>query len=127
MGALVADTSSWISFLAGGGSDALAEALRRGGLHLPPIVLAELLSGKMSERERDELASALDGLPMCAADRHHWERVGRLRARLASRGVTLTIPDAHVAQCALDLRVSLLTEDQVFGLAAKHVPLKLER
>ena len=125
MAALVADTSSWISFLSGSGSNRLADALARGEVHLPPIVLAELLSGKMSERDRDALERSLDGLPLSGSDREHWTRVGRLRARLAGRGVTLTIPDAHVAQSALDLGAELLTEDGVFALAARHLPLRL--
>jgi len=42
-------------------------------------------------------------------------------------GLSVTIPDAHVAQCALDRDAILLTRDGVFGKIAKHVPLRLPR
>jgi hypothetical protein len=48
-----------------------------------------------------------------------------LRARLASKGVSLTIPDAHVAECALELGAELLTEDRIFAHVARHAPLRL--
>jgi predicted nucleic acid-binding protein len=55
----------------------------------------------------------------------HWIRVGDLRRTLARKGVSVTIPDAHVAQCALDLDAVLLTSDGVFNTIAKHVPLRV--
>jgi len=39
--------------------------------------------------------------------------------------VTVTTPDAHVAQCALDLDAVLWTEDSVFALLARHTRLRL--
>jgi predicted nucleic acid-binding protein len=55
----------------------------------------------------------------------HWFRVGRLRADLRARGLSVSTPDAHVAQCALDLDGLLLTEDAVFGKIAVLAPLRL--
>jgi predicted nucleic acid-binding protein len=123
--ALVIDTSSWISFLAGGGSALVQQALDERRVHLPPIVAAELLSGRLSARERRALASLLDDLPLVPADRAHWYRVGRLRASLGQRGLAVSTPDAHVAQCALDLDAELLTEDRIFSKLAGHAPLLL--
>ena len=51
--------------------------------------------------------------------------MGRLRADLRGKGLSVSTPDAHVARCALDLGAELLTEDRVFGLMARHAPLKL--
>jgi hypothetical protein len=44
---------------------------------------------------------------------------------LAKKGVNLSTPDAHIAQCAIDLRGNLLSGDKVFITAAKHCSLKL--
>lgn len=52
-------------------------------------------------------------------------RVGDLRRKLAQKGIAVTIPDAHVAQCALDRDAVLLTSDAVFRSIAKHSPLRL--
>ncbi len=125
MSALVIDTSAWIPYLAGAGEEAISEALDEGRVYLPPVVAAELLSGSTRAAERRRLEASLEDLPLCVADRAHWFRVGALRAGLRAKGLSISTPDAHVAQCALDLGAELLTEDGVFGRVARLVPLKL--
>jgi predicted nucleic acid-binding protein len=123
--ALVVDTSSWIAYFAGGGSELIDEALSAGSVRLPPIVAAELLSGKLSAGDQSELESLLRDLTPCPADLDHWFRVGALRARLQAKGVSVSTPDAHVAQCALDASAVLLSEDKVFERIAAHTALRL--
>jgi hypothetical protein len=123
--ALVVDTSSWIAWLAGGGSSLVAEALEEGRLHLPVIVSAELLGGRLDDAERAELQDMLSDLPAVGTDAEHWFRVGKLRAALRARGLSVSTPDAHVAQCAIDTGGVLLSEDRVFEKIAKLVPLLL--
>ena len=125
MSALVVDTSSWISYFAGRGSPLIDDALAEGRVYLPVVVAAELLSGRLSARERKELEDLLSDLPLSGTEREHWFRVGKLRAALLPKGVTVSTPDAHVAQCALDLGGTLLTEDRVFRLIAAHAVLSL--
>ena len=125
MSALVVDTSSWIAWLAGGGSSLVDEALEEGRLHLPVIVAAELLSGRLDASVRAELQDMLSDLPAVGTDPEHWFRVGNLRAELRARGLSVSTPDAHVAQCAIDTGGVLLTEDRVFEKVAKLVPLQL--
>ena len=127
MSALVIDTSSWIAWLSGAGAAIVEPALEQGRVHLPPVVAAELLSGRLSARERRALAELLDDLPLVQADRAHWYRVGRLRSRLRERGLSVSTPDAHVAQCALDLDAALLSEDAIFSKVTPHLPLRLAR
>jgi predicted nucleic acid-binding protein len=123
--ALVVDTSSWIAWFAGAGSSLVDEALDEGRLHLPVIVAAELLSGRLGDSERTELQDMLSDLPALGTDPLHWFRVGKLRSELRARGLSVSTPDAHVAQCALDSGGALLTEDRVFAKIAKAVPLRL--
>lgn len=127
MSGLVVDTSAWISYLRGSpvAAAVIEEALDQGRVLLPPIVAAELLSGRLSARERRELTLLLDDLLLFQADRAHWYRVGRLRASLRARGLAVSTPDAHVAQCTLDLGAELLTEDGIFSLLARHAGLRL--
>lgn len=125
MSALVIDTSSWIELLATGLTPGVAEALRGGRVHVTPIVAAELLSGRMTDRDRRELEDGLAGLPLCGTTLDHWFRVGVLRGQLRAKGLSVSTPDAHVAQCALDLDAELLTLDGVFQGVARHVPLRL--
>lgn len=125
MSALVVDTSSWIAYFAGRGGEEIDVALAEGRVFLSPVVAAELLSGPLDAGQRSELEDLLSDLPLCAADLAHWFRVGRLRAAMRAKGVTVSTPDAHVAQCALDCRGTLLTEDRVFRHVARHTSLEL--
>ena len=125
MSALVVDTSSWIAWLAGRGSSLVDEALEEGRLHLPVLVAAELLSGRLAAAERAELQDMLADLPAVGTDLEHWFRVGKLRAELRAGGLSVSTPDAHVAQCAIDTGGVLLTEDRVFEKIAKVAPLRV--
>ena len=119
---VVVDTSVWIDFFAGVPAAALEEALAASAVVLPPIVVAELVSGARTERERATIRELVDDLPLHETPRQHWVRVGELRRALHSRGVSISTPDAHVAQCALDLDAVLLTRDEVFARAAAVTP-----
>jgi predicted nucleic acid-binding protein len=107
--ALVVDTSSWISYFAGRGSPLVDEALGEGRVLLSPVVAAELLSGTLRRDEQAELEDLLTGLELCRCDLGHWLRVGRLLAVLRKAGLSISTPDAHVAQCALDGGATLLS------------------
>lgn len=125
MNVLIVDTSSWISFLKGQGNEDLESALEEGRVYLPPIVIAELLSGKTKSAKKSQLRELLHELPLCDSDFNHWVRVGDLRSELQSKGLTISTPDAHVAQCALDLNGYLVSEDSIFPKISKHFPLKI--
>ena len=124
MAGLVIDTSVWIDVLNGRGPARVEQAVADGVVIVPPIVVAELLSGV--EAPLQAVGELLQDAPMHEASLDHWIRVGELRRTLARHGVTVTIPDAHIAQCALDRDAVLLTRDAIFKQIAQHVPLRLE-
>lgn len=125
-GAVVVDTSVWIDFFAGGAATALENALQAGAVVLPPIVVAELLSGARRARDRTAIKDLLDDLPLHDTPRAHWVRVGELRRALAESGLSVSTPDAHVAQCALERDAILLSRDGVFKRIARRSPLRVE-
>lgn len=127
MAGVVVDTSVWIDYFAGSQTTAVLEALAHGSAILPPIVVSELISGAGTPGQRQAIGDLLQDAPVHATPLEHWLRVGDLRRKLAQKGLAVTIPDAHVAQCALDLDAVLLTGDAVFTRMAKHVPLRLAR
>ncbi len=128
MSAVVVDTSSWISYFAGRSSRAalIEEALAEGRVYLPVVVIAELLSGKLEAKQRAQLEDLLADLPLIGTDHGHWFRVGQLRFKLARDGLAVSTPDAHVAQCALELHAVLLSEDRVFERIARRLGLALQ-
>ena len=112
MNVLIVDTSVWISYFAGQNHRELDLALKEGRVYLPPVVLAELLSAKLHGHQRTELESFLSELTLCETSFSHWAKVGEFRAKCLAKGLQVSTPDAHVAQCALDLDGYLLSDDQ---------------
>lgn len=123
--ALVVDSSVWADFFRGQPLPALEGALRDGLVWLPPIVCAEVLSSRLTERQNASLKGLLGDLPLCPSPFQHWVDVGLLRSRLAKHGLSVSTPDAHVAQCAIDLEARLWSRDKVFARIAKHAGLRL--
>lgn len=125
MNVIVVDTSSWVQYFKVGNNKELEIALGEGRVYLSPVVAAELISGKMTKRQQSQLEDLMRELPLCASDLEHWIRVGILRSSLLSKGLTVSTPDAHVAQCALDLDGYLLSEDRIFQKISSVSKLKL--
>ncbi|HEX5035999.1 MAG TPA: PIN domain-containing protein [bacterium] len=125
MNVLLVDTSVWIDFFRGQSFPELELALKEGRVVLSPIVLAELISGVHNKNEEKQLAEFLHELPLHATPEEHWIAVGRLRHQAASHGISMSIPDAHIAQCARDLEGYLLTRDQIFQKVAAIGAVKL--
>ena len=125
MSGLVVDTSVWIDFFAGRPAKALEDGLAQGAVTLPPTVVAELVSGARVETHRAAISDLVRDLPLHDTPVDHWLRVGDLRRRLAEKGIAISTPDAHVAQCAIDLDALLLTRDAVFDKIARHSGLRI--
>jgi predicted nucleic acid-binding protein len=117
--AVVVDTSVWIQFFRGDSLPGLESALSDGLVLLCPIVAAELLSAPLTKRERASLTDFLADLPIAATPREHWFAVGALRAEAAKLGLTLSTPDAHVAQCARDVGGAVWSRDAIFQKLAQ--------
>jgi predicted nucleic acid-binding protein len=71
------------------------------------------------------LIDLLRELPLHETPLEHWIRAGELRLRCGERGLSVSTPDAHVSQCALDRDAVLLTRDKIFEQIARHTRLRL--
>ena len=124
---LVVDTSAWIDFFRSATIPLLEDALALGSVVLPPIVVAELVSRARKPSDRRALTDLLADLSLHDTPREHWVRAGELRLRLSEKGHSISAPDAHVAQCALDRDAPLLSRDSAFSIIARHSALRLVR
>lgn len=125
MSGVIVDTSVWIDFFAGRSTAAIEDALAQGVVVLPPVVVAELVSGARRAKDRAAIADLVREIPLHETPLAHWVRVGELRCRLQEKGIAVSTPDAHVAQCALDRDAVLLSRDAVFQRIARALPLRV--
>lgn len=123
--AVIVDSSVWIDYLDGQRIDAIERATADQSLVLSPLVIAELLSGDLTVAQREIIGNLLQDYPLHATPLGHWIDLANLRRLLRAHGINATIPDAHVAQCALDLDATLLTRDEIFARIAAHTTLRL--
>ena len=93
---------------------------------MTPIVATELVSGAHRSRERLLITFMFDDLDLHETPLEHWIAVGDLRRHLRSNGVTVSVPDAHVAQCAIERDATLLARDAIFVSIAACVPLRVD-
>ena len=124
---VIVDSSVLIDALAGATIPELERAIADNAIVLSPLVVAEVLSGDTSVGERAALGVLLQDYPHHEASLGHWILVGHLRRMLREKGVNVTIPDAHVAQCALDRDAAVYTNDEIFVHIAKHTSLRVTR
>ena len=119
------DSSSWITYFSGApgtDTDAVERALAERQACLPPVVLTELLSDPGLPRS---VAESLLQLPLLAPDAGHWERAGRLRARVLAARRKARLADVLIAQSCLDHAVALITRDRDFRSFARIARLRL--
>ncbi len=125
MSGVIVDTSVWIDFFAGRPAPSLEEALAQGAAVLSPLVVAELIAGARRKRDKAAVRDLIEELPLHETPLAHWVRVGELRRSLKDKGLSVSTPDAHVAQCALDREAVLLSRDAVFVRMAEVLPLRV--
>ena len=122
---VVVDTSVWVEYFRGSGADELQRLLDDGLVLVAPMVTAELLSAPLTTAERRELTELLTPLAHHPTPVTHWFAVGALRARLSKSGLTVSTPDAHVAQCAIEAGARLWSGNRVFARISRHADLRL--
>jgi predicted nucleic acid-binding protein len=122
---IVADTSTWISYLQGvhgNDTDLLDRALQDRQVLMVPVVLTELVSDpKLSKG----VAVVLTGLPLLDLRFGYWQRAGELRASILAKGRKARLGDALIAQSCIDSAVPLLTRDRDFQSFADTAGLDL--
>ena len=124
---VIIDTSVWIEYFNGQHKRTVEDILNSKKTFLPPLVISEVLSGEKKSHLRDPLKDFLYMIPMLQVDREHWENVGLLRHQFHKQGFSISTPDAHVAQCALETESVLFSFDKIFEKISGTCGLKLYR
>ena len=130
---ILADSSAWIEYLRGTGSQThagLQAGLKAGALVTTDVVLAEVLVGGRDETHVTNLKRLL--LDSCewepVAGTEEWERAAALgRACLRGGESVRRITDCLIAAVAIRLGVPVLHADQDFDVLARHTRLQATR
>lgn len=111
---IAADTSSMIAFLQGqNGRDtqAISDALQNDSLHLPPVVVTELLS---DPKAAGQIRQLIGQLPLLSLSEGFWLRAGQSRQKLLLKGYKARLGDMLVAQACVDNDAALIARDTDF-------------
>ena len=126
MSGLLVDTCCWIEYFKSARYEEIIDpALEKSLVIGSPIIFAELLSAPLKTADRKKLTDFLDDLYCPPLARSHWYAVGAARAQLRKKGISVSTPDAHIAQVCQQQKVALLTEDKIFSKIKKYFSLQL--
>jgi predicted nucleic acid-binding protein len=105
---------------------ALRRALNEGAEVITTgLVLQELLQGFAGPEARTQIIEQFGALPIIAPDRSDHIDAAELRNRCRRSGVQLGTIDALLAQLCVHHDLQMLTTDEDFVRAARHVPLRI--
>ncbi len=129
---LLVDTSVWSlalrrdSTVASKEVIALQEALRGAdSVVTTGLVLQELLQGFNGPKARDAILERFGALPLIQPDRQDHVAAAEVRNLCRRSGVQIGTIDALLIQLCGRYELTLLSADQDFVNASRHVPLKL--
>lgn len=128
---LLADTSAWSRYYRGDVppddpiATALEDHLRRGSVVTTGVVLLELLRGFTQSRTRGLIEVDLGLVVFVEPSWRDYSDAAELCVTCRRAGVQLDTVDGLIAQLCISRDLTLLTTDQDFVHAARHVPLRL--
>lgn len=118
MGSVLVDTSVWVDFFRRSAKSpwrgALVDLLERGAVVIVDPIVAELLYGARSERERSVVRMLADSVPRPALGLEVWIAAGDVGREWRARGVTLSLADTLLVAVAAREGVPLWTLDDDF-------------
>lgn len=104
----------------------LRDALEGGDTVLiTGLILQELLQGFAGARASKDIIARFAALPLLPPDRQDHIEAAELRNRCRRAGLQIGTIDAVLAQLCIRHRLTLLTTDNDFMLAAAHCPLRV--
>jgi predicted nucleic acid-binding protein len=130
---LVVDTSVWSLFLRRERRDEDDRHVRmlrhhlehNDSIHLPGVVLQELLDGVLHQKQFDLLLDYLAPFPLIDFTRSDFIQAARLKNKCRSKGVSAGTIDFLIASVCVNRSYPLLTSDRDFEHIARHCELQL--
>lgn len=128
-GKALIDTSVWIAYFQAnapaGALEKVDELLSDGDIHVPKIVLAELIQGAHSEKNLGVIREFVEAFTIIAESADTWLEAGRLSFALKKKGKTINLADCYIAILAMEHNCPILTLDKHFKEIQKETGLKI--
>ena len=124
---ILIDTSIWILYLRGEGKSQLREIVQKALVDkkatTSQIIILEILSGAISEKEFTTLYEDFDSLLCLDITNEVWKESYENSFLLRRRGATAPFADILIATASIYYNCQLIHSDKHFGLIAKHIKL----
>jgi len=115
---VLVDTSAWLEFFNRGDgpvSYAVYRLIREDRAVLAGVVLAELLHGTDTEKDKETLRRNLLSLRYVEDDRRDWMLAGGIMAKLRKKGYFVPLTDALISVLCVRHDLAILTLDGHFA------------
>lgn len=127
---ILADTSAWVEFLRGTGSEVnarLRRLLQREDLATTDVVIMELLAGAHDDRHRDRLRGLLARCEFLPTEgpRDYEDAADLYRACRGAGNTVRALTDCLIASVAIRTGAALLHADRDFEAIARQAPLQI--
>ncbi len=128
-GRVLIDTSVWIAYFQAHAParvlEKMDELLSDGDIHVPKIVLAELIQGAHSEKNLEVIREFAEAFTIIGESADTWMEAGKLSFALKKKGKTINLADCYIAILAKEHKCSVLTLDKNFKEIQKETGLKI--
>ena len=125
---ILVDTSIWIDYFKNKSSslaEKVDEMLTGDEVHVPKIVIAELIQGAKSEREVSVIEEFIEAFHIVDQGEDTWIKAGKLSFTLKKEGKHINLSDCYIAVIAQEHDCHILTLDVHFKEIQKLVDIRL--
>jgi predicted nucleic acid-binding protein len=121
------DTSVWVEYFRGTVSaltNLVEELIKENRVSVNGIIIAELMIGARTEKEKEFLSFYMDGLHVLELKRSVFIGAGGHGFFLKKKGISVPFSDLLIATQCIENNLMLIDNDRHFDAIAKHLPLK---
>ena len=115
---ILVDTSVWIEYFRDKREivEIIDDMLLQDRIYITGLIIAELLQGVKTEKERGMLERYIDSIPTVSCDDKDWIGVGKLSFKLRRDGKTIPMSDVLIAYLAIKNDMMIFSFDQHFKM-----------
>ncbi|MBP2071253.1 type II toxin-antitoxin system VapC family toxin [Thermoanaerobacterium butyriciformans] len=115
---ILVDTSVWIEYFRDKREivEIIDDMLLQDRIYITGLIIAELLQGVKTEKERGMLERYIDSIPTVSCDDKDWIGVGKLSFKLRRDGKTIPMSDVLIAYLAIKNDMMIFSFDKHFKM-----------